>query len=119
MNLEHDLQQALRRKEPPEGFEDRVLERVASGEPERAALPTSDWRRFAMPIAASIAIVIGGSYYVIQRDAQSLVPASTPYAEGERAAHNVVRALAIASEKVSEVQNKVEEITHHEAETAH
>ena len=119
MKLEHELRQALRRKQPADGFDDRVLERIASGEPSRSALPSIDWRRFAMPVAASIALVIGGSYYVIQREAQRPVPVATQYLEGERAVHNVVRALAIASEKVSEVQIKVQEITHHDSETAH
>lgn len=71
-----------------------------------------------MPVAASIAIVIAGGYYVTQREAQRHAPAST-YIEGERAAHHVVRALAIASEKLSDVQIKVQEITHHDPETAH
>jgi hypothetical protein len=119
MNLEHDLQQALRRKQPPDGFGDRVLERIASGTPAQAALPRWNWRPFALPIAASVAILIGGGFYVSQRDPQGRAPESMPYAEGEHAVRQVVLALAIASEKLSEAQIRVQEIAHHEPEIAH
>ena len=119
MNLEHDLQQALKRKQPPDGFEDRVLERIAAGTPAQSTLPRWNWRPFALPIAASVALLIGGGYYVSQRDAQGRAPESRQYAEGERAAQQVVLALAIASEKLSEAQTRVQEIAHHEPETAH
>lgn len=119
MNLEHDLRQALKRKEPPDGFEDGVLRRIALGERSQAPAPRWTWRPFVMPLAASLAILIGGSYLVTQRETPLRAPASLQYVESERAAQQVVLALAIASEKLSEAQSRVQEISHHEPEIAH
>jgi hypothetical protein len=72
-----------------------------------------------MPIAASLAILVGGAYFVTQRETPQRAPASAQYAESERAAQQVVLALAIASEKLSEAQTKVQEISNHEPQIAH
>ena len=110
MNLEHELQQALKRRNPPRGFEERVLARIASGETVQPPGPQLSWTRHALPVAASLAILAGGSYYFWQYERQQ-------QAQTERAAHDVVLALQIASEKVSAVQLKVQEIRHHERQT--
>lgn len=107
MNLEHELQQALKRKSPSVGFDQRVLERIASGAPVAAPAPVARWPRMALPLAASLTIAVAGSYYIRHEQSQQL-------AQAERAAHDVVLALQIASEKVSAVQVKVQEINHHE-----
>ena len=69
MNLEHDLRQALKRKEPPQGFSERVLNKIGSSDVELPHTPPR-WRRFALPIAASLILLAGGSYFVQQRDAR-------------------------------------------------
>jgi hypothetical protein len=108
MNLEHELQQALKRKSPPRGFEDRVLRRIASGETIQSPEADIPWTRRLLPLAASLAIAFGGSYYLWQQERQQQM-------QTERAASEVVLALQIASEKVSAVQVKVQEITYHES----
>ena len=71
--------------------------------------------RFALPVAASLMLLAGGSYYVQQRDAHRVQEQqSQQFRQTAQAAHDVVRALQIASEKVSAVQAKVQEMTHHE-----
>ncbi len=106
MNLEHELRQALKRKNPSEGFDERVLDRLKAGAPERTPAPAPRWPRLALPLAASLSIAIAGSYYIRQQQE------TRHLAQTERAAHDVVLALQIASEKVSAVQLKVQEITH-------
>jgi hypothetical protein len=105
MNLEHELKQALARKNPPRGFEERVLRKIAAGETVESPVPASPWARRALALAASLVIVFGGGYYLSQHKRQEQV-------QTERAARDVVLALQIASEKVSAVQVKVQEITH-------
>ena len=72
MNLEHELQQALKRKSPPRGFEDRVLSRIAAGEAIQSPEPGTRWARRLLPLAASLAIAFGGSYYVWQQERNQL-----------------------------------------------
>lgn len=105
MNLEHELKQALARKNPPQGFEERVLRKIAAGETTESPVPAWSWMRRALPLAASLLMVLGSGYYVWQHERQEQV-------QTERAARDVVLALQIASEKVSAVQVKVQEITH-------
>ena len=108
MNLEHELQQALKRKSPPRGFDQRVLARIASGDTAQLPARPSPWSRRLLPLAASLALVFGGTYYLAQQQRQA------HQAQTERAARDVVLALQIASEKVSAVQLKVQEINQHE-----
>jgi hypothetical protein len=105
MNLEHELKQALKRKNPPQGFEDKVLKKIASRETVESPVAASPWARRALALAASLVIVFGGAYYLSQQERQQQL-------QTERAARDVVLALQIASEKVSAVQVKVQEITH-------
>lgn len=114
MNLDHDLRQALRRKEPPPGFSERVLNKISSGE---IALPhtPSSRRRFLLPVAASLTLLAAGSYYLQERATnRAQEEQSQQFRETAQAAHDVVLALQIASEKVSAAQTKVQEMTHHE-----
>ena len=105
MDLEHDLRQALTRKSPSRGFDEKVLERIASGEKVISPVTPARWGGYALPVAASLAIMAGGSYYLWQQDQQR---------ETERTAHSVVLALQIASEKVSAVQTKIQEMSRYE-----
>ncbi len=108
MDLERELRQALTRKSPPRGFDEKVLGRIASGERVESPVqvPPLRWAGYALPLAASLAIVAGGSYYLWQQERQQR--------DTERTARNVVLALQIASEKVSAVQTKIQEISRYE-----
>jgi len=111
MSLEQELRRALIRKEPPEGFEDNVLSRIAAGETVRTSAPIRRWSRTALPIAASLMLLFGASYYLQYEQLQRQHAAQ---AQTEEAARDVVLALRIASEKISAAQAKVEEITRYE-----
>ena len=113
MNLEYDLRQALKRKAPPHGFGERVLNRIASTAVDVPRTPTS-WHRGALPVAASLMLLAGGSYFVHQHNARQSEERQSQYRQNAQAAHDVVLALQIASEKVSAVQAKVQEMTRHE-----
>jgi hypothetical protein len=111
MRLEHELRRALERKDPASGFDDRVLSRIASGETVRMPLPRRRWSRVSLPLAASLMLAAGGTYYV-QRHGER--QAREERAQTEQAAHDVMLALHIASEKVSAARAKIEEITGHD-----
>jgi hypothetical protein len=59
-----------------------------------------------LPLAASVALIFGG-YFALYQDRQDQL-------QTERAARDVVLALQIASDKVSAVQVKLQEIAQHE-----
>jgi hypothetical protein len=101
MNLDHELRQALKRREPPLGFSEGVLERIKTAG-KSAPIPIQPRRRrwLALPIAASLAVAIGWGYHA-QLQRQS---------EAQRAAYEVTRALHIAGEKLAGVQQKVYEL---------
>jgi uncharacterized protein HemX len=111
MNLEHELRRALKRKDPPSGFDDRVLSRIAAGETARTATPDTRWKRAALPIAASLMLAFGATYYVQQQHERQ---AREAQAHTEQAARDVVLALQIASKTVAAAQARVEEITRYE-----
>ena len=111
MNLDQELRRALSRKDPPAGFDRKVLSRIAAGQTVKTQAPIR-WTRAALPIAASLILLFGASYYVQQEQQQRHTRAAQ--AQTEQAARDVVLALQIASEKISEAQAKVEEITRYE-----
>lgn len=111
MRLEHELRRALQRKDPPGGFDDRVLSRIAAGETVRVASGGRRWTRAALPLAASVMMAAGATYYVHWHEGQE---ARLQQARTAQAAHDVVLALQIASEKIAAAQVKVEEITRDE-----
>jgi hypothetical protein len=109
MSLENDLRQALKRKHPPTGFDDRVRAKIASGE--TAPLRTAARRRHqaVLPIAASLMLAFGATYYMHQQQQRRAGDA-----QAEQAVQEVVLALQVASDAVSAAQAKVEEITRYE-----
>ena len=111
MRLEQELRRALARKDPAGGFDERVLSRIAAGEAVSATRPARGWNRAALPLAASVMLAIGATYYVQRHEQQQ---ARLQQVRTEQAAHEVVLALQIASEKISAAQAKVEEMTRHE-----
>ena len=111
MNLEQELRRALQRKDPPRGFHDRVLARIAAGETARTRATMWVWPRVALPLAASLMLAFGGTYYVHRQQERQ---ARELRAQTEQAAREVVLALQIASQKISAAQAKVEEITRYD-----
>jgi hypothetical protein len=97
MNLDEELQHALRRKEPPPGFRDRVLRQAESSSCVRQPLRLS--RRIAA--AALLTLVIGGTTarYVEQRR------------EGERAKEQVLQALRITSQTLRGTREHIHELS--------
>ena len=113
MSLEHELRRALKRKDPPSGFDDRVLSRIAAGDTARVPQARPRWTRLPLPIAASLMLAVGAAYYVQYQQYQDRQQRAEQ-AQVEEAAREVVLALQIASETISEAQAKVEEITRYE-----
>ena len=106
MNLEHELREALKRKNPPPGFEDAVIRKLAPAEPTPIPRSPFTFATMALPIAASLVIASAAGLYVHHQQQQREEQAQT-----EKAARDVARALQLASEKVSAVQVRVQEIS--------
>ena len=111
MNLEQELRRALSRKDPPAGFDNKVLSRVAAGETVKTPAPIRRWPRAALPIAASLMLAFGATYYVQQEHQRQ---AREAQAHTEQAARDVVLALQVASRTVAAAQARVQEITRYE-----
>ena len=110
MSLEHDLRQALKRKDPPIGFDDRVLAKIAAGDTARVS-PSKRHGHPLLPVAASLMLAFGATFYVQQQQQRR---ADEAHAHAKQAAAEVVLALQIASDTISAAQAKVEEITRYE-----
>jgi hypothetical protein len=95
MNLEDELRAALRRTEPPAGFTERVLGRVAATPVRPAAKP---WTKWVAALAASVILAAGAFEY---RQYQ-----------GERAKSQVLLAVRIAAAKLNKAQKKVQMLNH-------
>jgi hypothetical protein len=94
--LEDELRTALLRREPPEGFADRVMARV----PERRRLWNS-WSHSWLAAAAALLIaMLGGGAYEYHR-------AQRIRQQAEQAKAELVIALEIASEKLQNTKAKV------------
>lgn len=104
MNFERELREALRRPEPPAGFAERVMARVADEAP---AAPRRREMSHAARAAAAAVLVIGitaagwGGYRAEQRR------------RAEDAAEQAVTALRIVTEKINLAK---ETIDNHSAE---
>ena len=106
MRFEDDLRRALRPLPPPEGFADRVLERIAV--PEMPAGATAEavparraWGGLLAAVAAVFVMATAGGVYYEHRLAQI---------EGARAARDVQTALHIVSEKLAVVERRVNRV---------
>jgi hypothetical protein len=110
MRLEQDLRQALKRKNPPRGFDERVLSKIAAGETAQALTPSPRRRQVLLPVAASLMLAFGTTYYLQQQQRR----AHDAQARAEQTAGDVVLALQVASETISAAQARVEEITRYE-----
>jgi hypothetical protein len=99
--LEDELRSALRRREPPPGFAERVMARVPVTMPARRR-PTAVWRWVAAA-AACLVMVAGIDSY---RD----------YRRGVEAKQQALLALRITEEKLAVVRNKLVEVNRSELE---
>lgn len=86
-DIEQELREALRHKQPPAGFDRRVAERVALSR--RSRLRWRQWTPAA--VAACVLMSIGGAYWQRQRQA-------------ERAKEQLVLALQITAQKLTLVE---------------
>ena len=84
MNIDNELKELLRRKDPPSGFTDRVVRRLGEA-------PARPWKLRALAAAATLAFVLGGWG----------VHAAV------RARNEVLTAMRIASHKVADAQRAV------------
>jgi len=91
MNIDDELRSALRREDPPLGFAQRVVARAHSKPARKPAMLRMIW---AAGLAAMLAIGFAAIYEVRQRKA-------------ERASHQAVLALRIASEKLNRTRDKI------------
>jgi hypothetical protein len=87
MDLEQELQHALSRKDPPEGFADRV---EAAAERPRSSTPASRW----LALAASIVLLVGGG-------------AAYRRHQGEAAKRQLMAAMRITAVKLNHIQTHV------------
>ena len=100
MTFDARLRAALRRQEPPEGFAERTLERLARGErppSPRSSAPRAGRTRW-LAAAAAVLLLLGGT-------------AEWFRAEQRRAAQakrEVELGLRLASEKIHEVQVRLQ-----------
>lgn len=97
--IEEGLRQALRRTEPPAGFAERVMERIAR---DGRAVVVPFWRRrmIQQAAAAVLLVILGGGLFAGYRHEQRR--------RGEEAAAQVMAALGIASEKMNIAKHRIE-----------
>jgi len=91
MNIEDELRAALRREEPSLDFTRRVVARTQSSTARKRPFPRMLW---AAAIAAMLVIGFVGTFEYREKQA-------------ERAGHDAVLALRIASEKLNMTRDKV------------
>lgn len=94
--LEDALREALRRKEAPEGFADRVLARHVAPRPGWFQFPSLRW---AAAAALTIVLLAGFQYTAEQRRR----------AQGEAAKEQVLMALRITADKLEYTRAKVQQ----------
>jgi hypothetical protein len=107
--LEYELKVTLRRQQPPDGFADRLLDRIAMQRVrQRTAFRVFRLRAFAQPLvrwaaaaAVCVALVGGGAYY--RQTKRERV-------EGEAAKQRLILALRIAGSKLQLAKAKVQHI---------
>jgi ferric-dicitrate binding protein FerR (iron transport regulator) len=106
--LDDELRNALKRKEPPEGFADRVLARLEHAPRERKLMrrPASLWRRPALrwvAVAAACLLAVAG---IARYQHQQRVRA-----QAEQASRQAVWALEMASTELNTALQEAQRIT--------
>jgi len=97
--FEDELRQALRRREPPAGFAERVLARVRARQRQPRRPSLLHWRWLA-PVAALLVLAVGLHFLEERRRRQ----------EGERAKQQVLLALKLAGSKLRLAQERVQAV---------
>jgi hypothetical protein len=101
--LDEELRRLTRREQPPPGFAERVLRRVA----DETATPGRDERRaWLLRLTAAAILVIGVAGVLQYRTVQE----ERERARGEAAREQVLEALRIAGSKLHTVQEKIREL---------
>jgi len=72
--MDNELKAALRRKEPPEGFTERVLAAIDRDDAATARPPRRRWR-YAAAAAVLVATIAGGEAYRVVRAKQQMLTA--------------------------------------------
>jgi hypothetical protein len=96
--LEDELRSALRRRQPPPDFAERVLARVAAGPVRPAPRVSQPWVRWVAAMAAALLLAVGALEYRHYR--------------GERAKDQLLLAVRIAGSKLNKAQKRVQMVTH-------
>ena len=99
MNLERELKDALERKSPPPGFAESVMKKIR--QEGQAPLPVRHANRWRAVAAATLLTAVIGGWAAHQ---------AAERREGERAKEEVLLALRITSEKLSDAREHVNEI---------
>jgi hypothetical protein len=108
--FEEQLKEALARREPPEGFTNRVLERTIQRTQERALARSwrfrEAWAWRLAPVLLALLLVTGGAIY---HERQQMV-------RGEAAKEKLLTAVRIAGSKLHETRQHLIEIEGTEVE---
>ena len=94
--FDDNLREALRRRQPPAGFAERVLARIPETTPQ-GRKPSFRWQWIAAAAAAVVALTIGLSFY----------RGNLRRSEGEKAKEQVMLALRVTGSKLRGVQERV------------
>ncbi len=128
--FDDELRLALRQEEPPPGFTDRVMARVAELQKQEKPREKTDWLRklmeffqppqmnwmkWAMTGAMAAILIIAG--FGVHRSRENERRRLAEIAEGERAKEQVMLAMRIASAKLNVAQKKIYETASHEGES--
>ncbi len=97
MDIERELQSALRRKSPDAGFSSRLMERIKMEDRRPLLSPRAGHRWRAVAAAGLLTVVLGG--WTVHEIAEQR--------QGERARDEVLLALRITSAKLKEAQSHV------------
>lgn len=106
--LESELKNLLRRKDPPEGFAERVMARLETAVPRQTParrvaaflrLPTVRWAAVA---AAFVAVVLGVARYQHEQRVR---------AQAERASQQAILALRITDEEINAALERAQHLT--------
>ena len=95
--LDDELRRALRRVDAPEGFADRVRARIEATTAV-ARVTNSGWVKTAVALAATLAIMAGGTWYRAEEQRR---------AQGEEAKRQVLLSLTIAGNKLRAIEMRV------------
>jgi hypothetical protein len=100
MNLENDLKRTLQRESPPDGFAQRVMQRIErQGEEADAPRRRPVWWR-AAAASVTLGVLLGG--YATHK--------AVEHRRGEHAKEQVLEAMRITSEKMRYAQQEVRAI---------